>query len=477
MAKEGIVYNHAYTSAGVCAPSRCPMITGNYQTRVGGHNMRTLSNTYPEQTGLPEQYNVVPPAEVKCFPEYLRAAGYYTTNNAKTDYQFTAPPTVWDEVSNEAHWRNRPGGKPFFAVFNFTTTHESQIWQRSKNALRVDPNKVPIPPYYPDNEIIRKDLARHYSNISELDEQVGEVLKQLEEDGLLDKTIIFFWTDHGDGLPFYKREIYRRGLHVPLIVRFPNQQLAGTKNNDLINAVDFGPTVLSLAGIPTPKQMDGQAFLGKYAAKKKRNYIFAARDRLDSEYDRVRSVLDKQFQCVRNFYPERPLYMDIAYRKQQPMMVEILRLKEEGKLNSEQMFWFKSNKPKEELYDWTKDPYQFNNLVENPAYQKVLKRMRSAMDKWIAATNDLGSIPEKELVKQMWNNQDAPPITAQPTIQDSGKQVVIKCATAGASIGYRKKGELTWQVYTNPIPKLNAEVEIIAMRIGYEPSEIITVQL
>lgn len=471
LAKEGIVYERVYTTAGVCAPSRCAIITGNYQTRVGGHNMRTLYDTYPAKTGLPKEYNVVPPAEIRCFPEYLRAAGYYTCNNEKTDYQFVAPPTVWDESSKNASWRNRPAGKPFFAVINFTTTHESQVWARSKNPLRVDPAKVLLPPYYPDNAIVRNDVARHYSNVSELDDQVGEVLRQLEEDGLLDKTIIFFWTDHGDGLPFFKREIYRRGLHVPLIVRFPNQAQAGTRSQRLISAIDLGPTVLSLAGIPTPKQMDGQAFLGPFAAKKERQMVFAARDRMDSEYDRSRSVLYKEFQYIRNFYPERPRYQNIEYRKQQPGMAEILRLKEAGALQGSQLLWFEPNKPAEELYDWGKDPFQLNNLATQPQYQKVLKKLRKAMDQWLENTQDLGAIPEKELVQRMWNGGTTAPTTATPQVRFSDNQLQITCATPGASIAYREKGSKTWEVYTQPIAKPQSAIEISAMRIGYLPSQ------
>ncbi|HMP28981.1 MAG TPA: sulfatase, partial [Saprospiraceae bacterium] len=307
LAKEGIVYEHVYTTAGVCSPSRCAIITGNYQTRVGGHNMRTTMNTFPEKTGLPLEYNVVPPAQIRCFPEYLRAKGYYVTNNDKTDYQFEAPPTVWDESSKTAHWRGRKENQPFFSIFNIMTTHESQIWYRANKPLKVNPQNVPLPPYYPDTETVRNDIARHYTNIADMDDQVGDIIQQLEDDGLLDKTIIIFWSDHGDGLPFYKREIYKRGLHVPLIVRYPDLKGAGTRNNDLISAIDFGPTVMSLAGIKTPKQMDGQPFMGKYKAKSNRNYVFGARDRLDSEYDRVRSIMNKDFQFIMNFYPEKPL--------------------------------------------------------------------------------------------------------------------------------------------------------------------------
>lgn len=474
LAREGVVYEQVYTTAGVCAPSRCAIITGNYQTRVGGHNMRTLYNTFPEKTGLPKEYNVVPPPEIRCFPEYLRAAGYYTCNNEKTDYQFLAPPTVWDESSKTASWRNRPAGKPFFAVINFTTTHESQVWSRSKNPLRVDPNKVLLPPFYPDNAIVRKDVARHYSNVSELDDQVGEVLRQLEEDGLLDKTIIFFWTDHGDGLPFFKREVYRRGLHVPLIIRYPNQAQAGTRSQRLISAIDLGPSVLSLAGIPTPKQMDGQAFVGAFAAKKERQWVFAARDRMDSEYDRSRSVMNKRFQYVRNFYPERPRYQNIEFRIQQPMMAEILRLKDAGALTGAQLLWFEPNKPAEELYDWGKDPFQLNNLAAQPQYQTVLKKMRKAMDHWLLQTKDLGGIPEKELVKQMWNGGDQAPLTSAPSIQATGNELRISCTTPGASIAFREKGSRTWEVYTRPIPKPQKSIEAMAMRIGYTASKIVT---
>lgn len=472
LAKEGVVYENVFTTAGVCSPARNAIITGRYQTSNGGHNMRTLGNTYPEQTGLPKSYNSVPPHDVKCFPEYLRAAGYYTTNNEKTDYQFEAPITVWDEVSNTADWRGRAKNQPFFTVINFTTTHESQVWKRDNNKLRVDPKSVPVPPYYPDNDIIRNDIARHYSNISELDDQIGEVLKKLEDDGLLEKTIIFFWTDHGDGLPFYKREIYKRGLHIPLIIRHPNKAMAGTRNADMISAIDFGPTVLSLVNIPTPPQMHGRAILGRYKAEP-RTYIFGARDRLDSEYDRVRSVMNKKYQYVRNFFPQRPLYMNVEYRKQQPMMREILRMNEAGELNQEQAFWFKETKAEEELYDLETDPFQLNNIIKEAGHEAILEEFRFQMDKWLVETNDLGRIPEKELVKMMWNGADSPPVTANPIIATVGSQVIMLSRTQGASIGYRVKGTDKWEVYTSPI-SVNLPVEVVAHRIGYEPSETVT---
>lgn len=471
LAREGVVYNHVYTSAGVCSPSRNAIITGRYQTSNGGHNMRTLYNTYPEQTGLPQSYNSVPPADVRLFPEYLRAVGYYTSNNVKTDYQFQAPPTVWDEVSDTADWRGRAEGQPFFSVINFTTTHESQIWARADHEMRANPAIVPLPPYYPDNEISRTDVARHYSNLSELDDQVGEVLAKLEEDGLLENTIIFFWGDHGDGLPFYKREVYRRGLHIPFIARFPNKVNASTYDNTFINAIDFGPTMLSLAGLETPAQMQGKAFLGEHKTPEGHQYIFGARDRIDSEYDRVRSVMDGEYQYIKNYYPEKTLYMDIAYRKNMPMMQMILDLKEKGELNEDQMFWFQETKPEEELYNWREDPFQLHNIASDPAYADKLEELRNALVKWEEETEDKGGIPEKELLNAMWNGHDSPPMTANLQVYQTPDEVKLNCMTAGASIAYRKENSNRWEVYTKPIDLEAGNYEAMAMRIGYEPSD------
>jgi N-sulfoglucosamine sulfohydrolase len=474
LAREGIRFSNAFCTAGVCAPSRNAIITGMYQTSTGGHNMRTLNSTYPEKTGLPRQYAIVPPPDVRAFPEYLRKAGYYTTNNVKTDYQFEEPPTVWNEVSAKAHWRNRRADQPFFAVFNNTVTHESQVWQRKELPLRVDSARIKVPPYYPDTKTVRQDMARFYSNIRDMDDWVGGLLKQLEDDGLLDNTIIFFWSDHGDGLPFVKREIYDRGIRVPLIVRFPDGQGATTVRSELLSMIDLAPTVLSLADLPTPKTMQGRAFLGKFAEKKPRSYVFAARDRLDSEYDRVRTVHDGRYQYIRNFYPERPLYMDIAFRKQQPMMAEMLQLRDEGKLNAVQMNWFRPTKPAEELYDLQTDPYELTNLADQPAQANHLKRLRRELDRWQAETGDLGGIPEKELVRQWWQGRNEPPVTATPQIRQQGNQLVVSCTTPGASIAYQLGDNPTdagWEVYRQPLRlPSSTRLTVVAQRIGYTRS-------
>ena len=259
LAKEGIVFTRCFDVSGVCAPSRSSLITGMYPSGIGTDNMRT--GQVFTKTGLPA-YSVVLPPEIKMFSQLMREGGYYCTNNDKQDYQFKGLTAGWDESSKTAHWRNRPAGKPFFSVFNFGVTHESQIWAKKKDTLLVDPAKVPLPPYYPESPVIRRDVARMYSNIMEMDKQVGKLLDQLKEDGLLDKTIIVFYSDNGGPLPRGKREIYESGIHVPLMIRFPNKKYAGTINDELVSFVDFASTMLSLAGLPVPAYMQGRPFLG-----------------------------------------------------------------------------------------------------------------------------------------------------------------------------------------------------------------------
>jgi N-sulfoglucosamine sulfohydrolase len=474
LASEGVVYDNVFTTAGVCAPSRCAIITGVNQVTAGGHNMRTLYSTFPEKTGLPKSYSIVTRPGIKAFPEYLRAKGYYCTNNSKTDYQFEAPPTVWDENSVTASWRNRKPGQPFFAVVNYTITHESQVWQRKGHPLHVDPSKVKVPPIYPDTRTVRKDIARFLSNVIDMDSLIGGLLLQLEEDGLMDSTIIFFWSDHGDGLPFMKRELYDRGLHVPLVIRFPEKQNAGKRNDLLISAIDFAPTVLSIANVEPPAHMQGKAFLGEYKTKASNQYVYAARDRMDSEYDRVRAVRDKRYKYIRNFHPELPLYQNIEFRLQQDMMKEILELKEKGELDSIQMKWFVPRKPAEELYDLQNDPYEIRNLVSDPSYQGHLVRLRKEMDRWLKEVNDLGAIPEKELVSKMWKGKDGPPVTQDVVIEFHKDKISLSCKTEGASIGYKivREGQDAWMVYTKPFKIAKGQsIKVVAQRIGYEISK------
>ena len=480
LAKEGVRFTNAFTTAGVCAPSRNAIITGRIQTSNGGHNMRTLMNTYPEQTGLPKSYSVVMPVGVKHMAEYLRAEGYYCTNNAKTDYQFDEGATFWDESNNKAHFRNRKPGQPFFAVFNCNTTHESQVWERSKRPLRVDPKNVKVPPIYPDTASVRLDIARFYTNISEMDDWVGEHIKELEEDGLLENTIVMFWSDHGDGLPYVKREVTDRGIHIPLVMRFPVADKKIGVNDRLTSSIDFAPTVLSLAGIKPPDNMQGKAIYGQYASSKGHDYVFAARDRMDSEYDRVRSVHDGRFQDVYNYFPDRPRYMDLEYRKQQASMRDILRLRDQGKLSAVQMRWFQPKVTVEEFYDVKNDPYQLNDLSKDPRYANELSRFRSVYQEWQKNNPDMGATEEKKLIVQMWNGNDVPPVTKDPLVFVSGQFVGIADETAGSSIAYKiiaKDGTIPsrWEVYTKPfVIEPGQHIMAQAQRIGYHASKMVT---
>lgn len=482
LAKDGVRYTNAYMVAGVCAPSRSGIITGLYPSSIGSDNMR---NYQPRKQGEEEggsgtiaSYSVVPPSYVKCFPEYLRREGYYCTNNAKEDYQFQAPVTVWDESSNKAHWRNRPAGAPFFSVFNLNVTHESKVWERSGQPLLVAPEKVKVPPYYPDVAEVRQDLARFLSNVIEMDRQAGAILRQLKEDGLYDSTIIFFYSDHGDGLPYVKREVLKRGLQVPLIVKLPLGQRAGTTDERLISGVDLAPSVLSLAGVGVPSYMHGRAFLGRQTAVQQRSFVFAARDRMDEEVDRVRTVFDGRFQYIKNYMPQKPSYQDIDYRHRQPIMKKMLALRDSGLLDARQMLWFRETKPVEELYDTEKDPYEFNNLASNAAYAPRLKELRSQLHRLEKEMGDRHALPEGEMVRQMWGGKSEPPVTALPQFQQHPNGVRLSCATEGASIGYKvikknQKAPGAWQVYQNEAIPLEEGDRLVvqAQRIGYKASQ------
>lgn len=472
LVREGVKFTHMFSVSGVCAPSRSAIITGMYPTSIGTQHMRTGTKDIP----VPP-YEAVPPPDVKCFTEYLRAGGYYCTNNAKTDYQFGVPFTAWNESSNKAHWRNRPKDKPFFSVFNIEVTHESRIWMRKDEPLRVDPKKIQLPPYYPESPVIRKDMARYYDNIMVMDSIAGGILKQLEEDGLLENTIVVFFSDHGAGLPWYKRELYDRGLHVPFIVRYPGKKGAGTQENELHSFVDLAPSMLSLAGIEIPKHIQGKAFLGEAKEKVLRKYIYAARDRMDQQYDMVRAVRDKQYKYIRNYQPEKLNYQDLTYRKQMDLMKEILKFREDGKLNKVQQRWFMA-KPKEELYDVKNDPYELKNLADDPDYKNVLNRLKAAHERWIKEIKDLGFTPEKEMLNAMWPGLKQP-VTKAPVLKtaegnkDGKVNVTISCETKGASIAYKIGGaDKDWNLYTKPLAvSKGSEIKAKAIRYGYNPSE------
>lgn len=492
LAGEGTVYTHAFASVAVCAPNRSSIITAMYPISIGTMHMRTGKDVHGwgersydgkskavdiNGEGIP-LYSAVIPAYVKCFTEYLREAGYYCTNNQKTDYQFAPPVTAWDENGPEAHWRKREKGQPFFAVFNYGETHESRIWRNKNLPQTADPDKVPLPSYFPDNSVVRQDVARNYSNIELLDRQIGERIKQLEEDGLLDNTIIFFFSDHGGPLPRGKRLHYDSGLRTPLIIRFPDR-LKKEYDDQLVSHIDLGPTVLSLANVNIPDYMQGVPFLGDQRPPAPRSFIYGSGDRFDEFTDRVRIVRDSKYLYVRNYHTELPAYKDNGYRRNMDMMNEMLRLHALGELNPDQNYWFRIKKAAEELYDCESDPYNLHNLINDTAYADKLDEMRNALDSWLSETGDRAAIPEKQMFLEMWPG-GIQPVTQDPQIERDGKHVILRCPTDGASIAYiLSEQEMIpdldsgWKLYSKPLQvKKGQIIYVMTQRIGFKESEI-----
>lgn len=493
LADESMIYDNAFAVVGVCAPSRSAIITGMYPTSIGTMHMRTGKDihswgkrTYNDEAtkqdlqGNPViEYSAVIPEHVKCYTEYLRVNGYFCTNNQKTDYQFAAPVTAWDENNNKAHWRNRPKDTPFFSVFNIGITHESQLWKNEKLPLTVDPKEVQVPPYLPDTEITRQTIARHYSNVELMDAKVGAIIQQLKEDGLYDDTIIFFYSDHGGPLPRQKREIYDSGLKVPFLIKGINGKKGRTDR--MISFVDLAPTMLSLTGIEPPNYMEGKAFLGEFKTQP-RDYIIGSSDRFDEFTDRIRALRTERYLYLRNDFPELPKYKDVSYRKNIPMMPPFLAMKADNELTVTQQLWFQT-KTKEELYDCKKDPHNVNNLANDPKYQQILAEMRTKLVNHELGRKDFGLTPESTMIREMWPNFQQPitenvSFTFEP---ETGKLVALKSETQGASIGYIlsdtpiKNPNLNsgWSVYQYPFRVRSGQyVYAIAQRIGFEESEI-----
>jgi arylsulfatase A-like enzyme len=491
LAGESIRYTRAFTTAPVCAPSRAAIITGMHQNAIGAQHMRTSEDRVPE---LPGPYLAVPPFYVKAFPEYLRAAGYFTSNRAKTDYQFGEPFTIWDDLGPDAHWRNRTDrSQPFFSVFNLMVTHESQIFPtspaRKGKPIVTNPASIKVPPYYPDTPLVRAELARMYDNIADMDGQVGEILRQLEADGLADNTIVFYWSDHGDGVPRSKRSLYDSGLRVPLMIRWPRMSpaIAGSVNDQLVSMVDLAPTVLAIAGVEIPTHLQGRVLVGPKTGPAP-EFIFGARDRMDIEYDMMRSARDGRWLYIRNFVPELPYAGHIIYRNQSAIMQEWFRLQAERALTGAAALWMRTNRPAEELYDTAADPHQVHNLAGEMAQRPTLERMRKAVGDWMARINDQGLVNEPEMVQRMWPG-GVQPETAQPFIVprrdldaparrdsisvDAPMEVVIYVPTQGASIGYTTDAgpAAKWHLYTGPI-RVDAPMTLRAkaIRYGYKES-------
>jgi uncharacterized sulfatase len=383
---KSLRYKTCWSNAPVCAPARTTLITGMYATSLGAEHMRS---------------EVKIPADWKLYPQVLREAGYYCTNNSKTDYNIIPNGKVWDDSSNRAHWKNRPKDTPFFAIFNTTVTHESQVHKRRK--LVHDPSKVRVPAYQPDLPEIREDWAQYYDNVTEMDSFVGERLKELADAGLAEDTIVWFYSDHGCGLPRSKRVPFNSGLQVPFLLHIPDKfkhlrpadYIPGGETPRLVSFVDFGPTLLSLCGVQPPAHMQGEPFLGPFTTQP-RQYLFGYRGRMDERVDVVRSVTDGRYVYVRNFMPEKPQGGFLAYMYKQAGVQAWRAAFEKGNLPPEQAAFFEM-KPATALFDLQNDRDEVSNLVGKKAADDNALRLQNALKDHCIRSGDLGLLPEAEM--------------------------------------------------------------------------------
>ena len=395
LAEEGVRFTNAFVTGPVCSASRSAVITGMYQTSIGVHHHR--SN---RQNPLPES--------IKLVTHYLREAGYFTCNGqaltdgrqGKLDYNFKMP---FEEAFDGTDWSQRKPGQPFFAEVHFSEAHRT--FHRDPDNP-IDPDDVELPPYYPDHPIARLDWALYLETIQNLDKKVGRILQRLEDEGLADNTIVFFWGDHGRAMVRGKQFLYDGGIRIPLIVRWPEQIQPGVVSNALVSAIDLAPTWMTIAGMDVPDYMQGQVFLGQNA--RGCDHIFAARDRCDETDDRIRCVRTDRYKYIRNFFPEHPYTYFNAYKKlQYPVLTLMEVLHSRGGLAPEQARFMAPIRPEEELYDLRDDPHEVHNLADEPKHEKILKELRGKLDEWVKGTGDQGESPEDEEVAAYWDRQAA----------------------------------------------------------------------
>ena len=402
-AKESVRYNRAFASSPVCSPSRACLITGCYPTSLSTQQMRS---------------GFAIPNDMRGFPARLRAHGFYTSNNVKTDYNTGNYAEIikhsWDDSSATAHWRKQPDkAQPFFSIFNLMTSHQSRtmVWPYERFQTEVqsklspseihDPAKVTLPAYYPDTPLIRREVARFYDCVTVMDKEVGAILQQLEDDGLAGKTIVFFYSDHGSGMPRHKRALLDSGMHVPLMIRFPEkwQHLApgkpGTTTTRLVSFVDYAPTIFSLTDTPIPAHMQGKPFLGDKAAEARR-YVYGHRDRVDEARDLARSVRDNRYLYIRNYMPHLGYNQPTAWPDNGEIRHDFYRLAKRETMSAPQWNFASPTRAVEELYDCQVDPQNLNNLTQSSKHQEILSRLRAEHVRHITSTVDLGFLPESE---------------------------------------------------------------------------------
>lgn len=391
MAAEGVRFSRAFTTGAVCSASRSAFNTGMYQTSIGAHNHRSNRNG---ENPLPEG--------VQTISQWMRQVGYQTGNlrtvtdtlqgSGKTDWNFSVPAPLFDFQSSE----DITAKQPFFAQINFSETHRA-----FPSPKRHKPEDMVLPPYYPNDSVMLNDWAAYMESVSVLDDKIGKVMKWLEQEGLLENTVIFYFGDHGHAHVKGKQWVYETGVHVPLIVRWPKnfpapvQYQPGKVDHRLIDAIDITATSLIIAGLPKPPKMEGQVFYGP-TADPDRTYSFGARDRCDETVFQLRTVRDSQYRYIMNLEPGGPFFKTNRYKiTQYPMVLRLFKLHDEGKLTPRQEdIFFAPRLPKEELYDLVNDPHEMVNLANDPKYTAVKERLRTTLENWREMTGDTKNMLE-----------------------------------------------------------------------------------
>ena len=403
LAEHGLIFNRAFSNAPVCSVARSAIISGCYGPRIGAQFHRKIAT-------------VPMPDSLKMFPAYLREAGYYTTNNSKEDYNINKTEGVWDESSKKASWRNRGENQPFFHVFNIGVSHESSMHFSSEdmetNTPETDQNSFEIQPNHPNTDLFKYTNALYRDKIREMDRQVGEIIKELKEDGRLDDTFIFYYGDHGGVLPGSKGYLYETGLHVPMVVHVPEKfkhlvnSPVGSSVNGFVSFIDLAPTVLNLAGIDIPKEIDGKAFLGKDINADElnsRDETYSYADRFDEKYDMVRAVRKGKYKYIRNYQPFNFDGLMNNYRYKQLAYQEWQSLYDKGELNEIQSAFFENRSP-EMLFDIDTDPYETKNLANDPEHMATLLDLRNRLNTWVKGMPDLSFYPEHHLIREAFYN-------------------------------------------------------------------------
>jgi arylsulfatase A-like enzyme len=402
LSKDGLIFSNAFSNAPVCSVARSTIISGCYGPGLGSNFHRRI-----------EKVNL--PSDIEMFPTYFKKAGYYTANNSKEDYNIVKPENVWDESSKKATWRNRAINQPFFYVFNSEISHEGNVhfsrtdFETKKSITSLD--SFTVQPTLPNTPLFIYTNAIYRDKIVQMDKEIGKVISQLKEDGLYDNTFVFYYGDNGGVLPGSKGYLTETGVHIPMVVHVPKNYrhlvngMSG-KINGFVSFADLAPTALNLAGIEIPKGLDGKPFLGKNLTQKelnKRNETFSYSDRMDEKFDMVRALRKGKYKYVRNYQPFNFDGLMNNYRYQQLAYQELAKLYKEGKLNEVQSRFFETKKC-ELLFDIEKDPYEINNLAEDPKYNSTVLQLRSKLSFYLSEMPDLSFFPEHFLIKNAFDD-------------------------------------------------------------------------